>query len=412
MILVPLTINYISSELYGIWLSLSSIVTWFSFFDIGFGLGLRNKLTTALAFRKYKYGKIMVSSTYAVMTLIFSGVGVLSYVLCSFVDWSYALNISYEYNTIVTTSFQIVIVTFCIRMVLQLVSNVCQAYQQTALASFIDMMGNAMSLFLLLMLTYTVAPNLIYLSAVLCIAPMLAFLIANIMLYRHRFRDVAPSLNYVRRFVLGDITTLGFNFFLIQIICVVLYQTTNFIISHFCGPEQVTVYNIAYKYLNVAILAFTIIQSPVWSAFSDAYALKDYEWMRRIYKRLLQIVVIIELVLAIMVAISPYIYHLWIGNSVIVPFRITVLLAVYTGILLVNNLHAMIINGIGKIKLQTITAWLQGVLFVPIVCVLAVNLKLEGILISLIIVTIIPTYFLTKQVVSQINNSAKGIYNL
>ena len=34
LILVPLTINYINPTQYGIWITLSSIVGWFAFFDI------------------------------------------------------------------------------------------------------------------------------------------------------------------------------------------------------------------------------------------------------------------------------------------------------------------------------------------------------------------------------------------
>src|SRR5665647_2891168 len=49
LVLVPLTINYINPSRYGIWLTLSSIIAWFSFFDIGFGNGLRNKFAEALA---------------------------------------------------------------------------------------------------------------------------------------------------------------------------------------------------------------------------------------------------------------------------------------------------------------------------------------------------------------------------
>lgn len=411
LILVPLTINYVTSEIYGIWLSLSSIVTWISFLDIGFGLGLRNKLTMALAFRKYRYGKILVSTTYFFMIIIFTIVCVLATIGCSYVNWSFVLNISPEYTKEVTISFQIVIIAFCVRMILQLIANVCQAYQKTAMASFIDLMGNIIALLFVLMMIGSVAPNLIYLSSALCLAPLLAFFFANILLYKCKFQEVTPSIKFVRHFVLRDITSLGVKFFLIQIICVILYQTTNFIISHFCGPEQVTVYNIAYKYLNVAIMAFTIIQAPVWSAFSDAYALKDYDWMRRTYRRLLQIIIMTELGIVAMVLVSPVVYELWIGESVIIPFKVTVLLAIYTGILLINNLHAMIINGIGKIKLQTLTAWTQGLVFIPTVYMFASTLKLEGILIALILITIIPTYFLTKQVFLQVNNLAKGIYN-
>ena len=42
--IVPLTLGYISDELYGIWLTLSSITIWINFFDIGFTQGLKNKL--------------------------------------------------------------------------------------------------------------------------------------------------------------------------------------------------------------------------------------------------------------------------------------------------------------------------------------------------------------------------------
>lgn len=48
LLLVPMTIGYISSELYGIWLTLYSVIQWLSFFDIGFGNGLRNKLERLL----------------------------------------------------------------------------------------------------------------------------------------------------------------------------------------------------------------------------------------------------------------------------------------------------------------------------------------------------------------------------
>ena len=49
LILVPLTLGYLNTDLYGIWLTVSSILLWLGFFDIGFTLGLRNKLSEALA---------------------------------------------------------------------------------------------------------------------------------------------------------------------------------------------------------------------------------------------------------------------------------------------------------------------------------------------------------------------------
>ena len=71
LLLVPLTLHFVSSETYGIWLALSSIVAWFSFFDIGINNGLKNRLTEALAHQDMVLAKKYVSTTYALMVLIF-----------------------------------------------------------------------------------------------------------------------------------------------------------------------------------------------------------------------------------------------------------------------------------------------------------------------------------------------------
>jgi len=53
LLLVPLSIDYINKAQYGVWLTLSSLISWISFFDIGFTHGLRNKFAEAKA--KWKY---------------------------------------------------------------------------------------------------------------------------------------------------------------------------------------------------------------------------------------------------------------------------------------------------------------------------------------------------------------------
>ena len=48
LLLVPLTLNYVDAERYGIWLTLSSMVAWMSFFDIGINNGLKNRLAESI----------------------------------------------------------------------------------------------------------------------------------------------------------------------------------------------------------------------------------------------------------------------------------------------------------------------------------------------------------------------------
>src|SRR5438309_615948 len=68
--LISLTIKYINTSQYGIWLTLSSIMSWMSFFDIGLSNGLKNKLTETNAIEKYDRSKTFVSTTYALIFII------------------------------------------------------------------------------------------------------------------------------------------------------------------------------------------------------------------------------------------------------------------------------------------------------------------------------------------------------
>ena len=65
-LIVRITLDYLSQNTYGIWLTLTSFLAWFSFFEIGLGSGLRNKLAEALAVKNYELGKSYVSTTYAI----------------------------------------------------------------------------------------------------------------------------------------------------------------------------------------------------------------------------------------------------------------------------------------------------------------------------------------------------------
>src|SRR5690554_1545023 len=71
LLYVPLLINYLDSERYGIWIALTSMLTWFHFFDIGLGNGLRNLLTEAITQNNYKKARELVSTSYALMRIIF-----------------------------------------------------------------------------------------------------------------------------------------------------------------------------------------------------------------------------------------------------------------------------------------------------------------------------------------------------
>jgi len=91
-ILVPLTIHYINPTRYGIWLTLSSIIGWFGFFDIGFGNGLRNRFAEAITKGEDELARIYISTTYAILSLIITVLLVTFFCINPFINWTKILN--------------------------------------------------------------------------------------------------------------------------------------------------------------------------------------------------------------------------------------------------------------------------------------------------------------------------------
>ena len=78
LIIVPITLHYLESEQYGIWMTISSILYWFAFFDIGLGNGMRNYLTKALSLNDYEKGRDYLSTTLFLLTCIAGIIAIIS----------------------------------------------------------------------------------------------------------------------------------------------------------------------------------------------------------------------------------------------------------------------------------------------------------------------------------------------
>lgn len=411
ILIVPLTLGYVNSEMYGIWLTLSSIMMWMYFFDGGFTLGLRNKLTEALANNDYAKGKSLVTTTYVVMILIFVPFCILLESLLPFVDLSVLLNVDAKYELVMRQTMSLLILFCCMNMIVNVFSSVLAAYQKVALSSLFSVIGQAISLVVIYVMTLYCTSSLPNLALAISLWPTLITLVASVIFFKGKFRCVAPNLKMFRREYVKDLFSLGGKFFFIQLQVVIMYQCTNILISNVSGPELVTEYNIAYKYLGVAMMFFSIVVNPLWPAMTDAYTKKDYLWMNGVYKKMIRVYALLFLGLLVMLIFSPIVYKLWIGNKTHVAFLMSSMVAIYMLVYSWVSLHVQLINGIGTIKLQTYITLIGLVFHIPLSLLLGRYMGVYGVLTSMISINLLYVIVFTMQVRMIINRTAKGIWN-
>lgn len=409
--LVPLTIGYVSEELYGVWLTLSSLLTWISFMDIGFSQGLKNRLNEALAVNDYERGRKLVSTTYFMMTLIFVPLGIIIQFLIPLVDWCSFLNISTIYENDILLSLHVLMAFCCIQMIVNVLVSVLAAFQRVAVSNSFLVIGNVISLFLIFALTKFCPPSLLVLCFAFSLMPILVTLLASIILFRGRYRQVAPSLHEIDMSLTKDLFGLGYKFFLINIQAVVLYQTTNVLISNVSSPVWVTSYNIAYRYLNVAIMLYAIIVGPLWPAYTDAYAKKDYLWMNNIYNKMRKMALYSSFVCVTMAIIAPFVYHIWVGKQVEVPAEMTWIVMAYIVLLCWNQLVSTFIAGIGKLKVHLYVAITGMCVHIPLAYFLSSYIGPYGVIASMIVINLIYVTIYSSQIRMILNQTARGIWN-
>ena len=410
LLLVPLTLGYVSSELYGIWLTLSSIMLWLNFFDVGFTLGLKNKLAEAIALEQWDRGKALVSTTYFMMIAIFVPLCLILEIVIPAVNWSAFLNVDQIYNSDIQRAMYILTACFCLQMIVNVLIAVVAAFQQVALSSAFPVIGQILSFIVIFILTKCCPPSLYALSMSISVMPIIVVLIASIILYSTRFNRVAPSIRAFDRNNVKDLFNLGVKFFIIQIQVVVMFQTTNILISNLSGPNDVTSYNIAYKYISIGLMVFNIILAPLWPAFTDAYTRKDYAWMNSIYKKMKKIWGLTTAAIICMVVCSPIVYNLWIGEKAEIPFLMTVIVGVYIILHSWDSLQVTLINGIGHVKLQSYVTIIGPISHIPMSIFIGKYIGAYGVIVSMIIITIVYLSFFTIQVRNILNRRATGIW--
>ena len=411
LLIVPLTINYVNPTQYGIWLTLSSIIAWVSFLDLGLGNGFRNKFAEAKAMGDKLLARKYVSTTYFAISTVVIIALIALYIANRYINWSTILKIDASYSEELHKVFAVVCGFFCLNLVFNIFSSLLSADQKTGIAAVIHGVGQLCSLLVILVLTKTTEGSLLNLALYFSGVPCIVLLIASLVAFSStRYKEYAPKVSLIDFSLVKNILSLGIKFFLIFLSSIAIFQVVNIVLSREIGPESVTEYNIAYKYFGIMYSGMSIIVAPFWSAFTDAYFKKDFVWMRQTTKKLEKTWLLSILAGFIMLAISPWAYSVWVGDSVEVSFVLSVGVIIYILSQSLGSIYMHIINGIGTIRLQLIIYCGFALISWPMLNILCRLIGIAGIVFLPSLVYLTQAIVCKIQISKIINQTATGVW--
>lgn len=411
-LIVPLTLSYVGKVEYGIWMTLSSIIHWFTYFNIGLGNGLRNKLAEALALEDMQRARVYISSTFALI----SGVALIlltGFLFASrYISWNKVLNTDTIPNAELLNVVIITFLFFSINFVFKLVTDILQAQQRYAVNDIINIIAQIAGLLAIYILVKTTDGSLFNLCLVYAGKAPIVTMIAGILLFSSSLKELKPSIKYIDFKKAIPLLNLGFKFFIGQILYLIVTRSSLFLVIQFFGPEEVTVFNLAVRYMTIGTMLYMMVLTPLLAAFTEAYTKGEFVWINRTINRMNIVWLLASACIIILALGYRMFFKFWVGDQVLVPTSLIIALAI-SGILnMYYSKYNLFFNGIGIIKMQLYVVGAQALLIIPFSFFLfKINLGLASIVVAQIILYVPSSIVAYIQYRKIINKTATGIWS-
>jgi O-antigen/teichoic acid export membrane protein len=365
LLLVPATLHCLGEYQNGIWLTISSLLLWIDNMDIGLGNGLRNKVAEYMAHDETERTRRLISSTFAMLTCIIIPVLLILLLLIAVSDPYGVLNAEPSKVSHLDQVLMVTVTLVCTSFIFKLIGNFYMGLQLPAVSNLLIALGQTLALVGTYIVLWSGSHSLMHIALVNTAAPLLVYLIAYPITFYYKYSQLRPAFSLINLKEAKEVVNMGAQFFIMQISSVVLFMTSNLLISKLFSPSMVTPYQITYRYFSVLLVAFTVICMPFWNATTDAYERNDIEWIRQATRKLRLMTIGILVMMMVMVVISPWVYDIWIGD-ITIDFRMSIVMATYIFILIYSMRYSYFINGIGKLRLQLIFTVSAAIIFIPL----------------------------------------------
>lgn len=395
---VPLLLSYLGKDTYGIWLTIFSVISWMSFFDLGLGNGLRNHLTHTFAEKDNKTAQEYISTAYWFLGgFILICIGILQFGVF-FVNWEKVFKptvyLKENFNIIVS----ICLWGFGLLLIVRLIVSIMQSLKQTGTGDLLISIGSFLSLVLIIIFSKFESTTKLYTVAyVFSWATPIVLLLFSIYYFGINNKKLRPRLKNVKKKLAKNIFGLGIEFFAAQFLVLILNQSSNIIITQVLTSADVAIYFIPLRLFSVFSIIMGLFSTNLLPYFTEASTKMNAFKMKSIIIKFFKLLGFLLLVFTIILIFSRFIIKFWTANQIVIPFQLLVLHFVLVIIGGVNTIFSTFLNGIGKIKVQLPVLLLSVILFIPLAIFLGKKMGLSGIVIATIISQIPVSIFFLHQ---------------
>lgn len=380
LISVPLTLRYLGTERYGLWMTISAVIAFLGFSDLGINNGLLNGIAKAHGRDDRQLARQYVSSAFFLLIAIALFLGAVLAVTYPWIPWASFFRVhSALARAEAGPAVAVFAGCFLLNIPASIVSRVQSGYQEGFIANLWLSLGSALYLLSLLLVIHFHG-SLALLVLAMAGAPILALLLNGAVQFGIQRPWLFPAWRYVKSGVSKNLVHLGGLFFVLQLSGAIGYSSDNIVLARIMGPEAVAQYSVPCRLFSLVAIACSFLVTPLWPAYGEALERHDHPWIRRTLLRSLIFVTGLSVVLSsALVVFGSRIIRLWVGPSIHPSALLLAGLGVSSVLYAVASTIGMFMNGLSIVRLQLIISSLAAFANIAISVYLTRRIGIPGV---------------------------------
>jgi O-antigen/teichoic acid export membrane protein len=377
---VRLTIGYLGTTRFGVWATFASMTAMLSLLDLGIGNALINRVAHASAGNDPNAVRRVVTGGVGLLAVIGLLTATVLVVTALSLPWGDLLKLV---DPVIATEARQVAVVFAVFFGVNLFSSgllrILVGQQRSHEANFLSGFATGLACLALWWASSQQASVPLLLVATFGVQT-LAGIAAGVLLLRRNLISMGgagAAMASERRHLLR----VGSLFVLLQLGTMLGWGGDSVILAVLKGASEVAVYAVAFRLFQFASQPFAMLNAPLWAAYTDATVRGDTGFLRHALKRSLIVTLVGTATLSfVLLLASPGLISAWTQGTIVVPFQVLTLFAVWTVLEASGNAFGVYLNGCAIVKEQVIVVLAFCVVVLPLKIWLASSYGAAGLL--------------------------------
>lgn len=368
-IAVPIVINHVGLQDFGLWISLSAILAVIAFSDFGVGIGLQDSLTKYFESRKYRLAKTILIQAMVLIFLLIFFINAVIYLILSWIDLRDLLAGGEKYSPkFINECMLATMAAFSLGVAASAVNRTfyatCQGYELGVIGVISKIIGP---------IALVVAANnnatLPIMIIIAGAAQHILLIVIGIVYFITNNKSITQANTIFRFSILAKTMKLlyktGVNGLGAMISIYIVNSAPVVIIAASYSLGEAGMYGVLSKVYSVLILAYASYMLPYWPAITAALTGGRDKWIVNTYKNLRFQTIALSVMVPVLyiLTIMPF-ARIWLSiEDLTIPLYLIISCGAFISTSLWNTFYTTFLNGYSRYASQAKAGLIMAALF-------------------------------------------------